>query len=82
MSWEVFWTSFHGRPNSQVPVDLYVRGVRLLVGAGRIDAARLLREQLEARLDDLDTCPRPESVSLLNSLLATGHRDKAAESSG
>lgn len=51
--------------------DLYVRGVRLLVGVGRIEAARLLRQQLEARLDELNAGLRPENFSLLNSLLGT-----------
>lgn len=57
--------------------DLYVKSVRLLVGVGRIDAARLLREQLEAWLDELSTGPRPEKVSLLNSLL-----DRTSEQGG
>ena len=54
--------------------DLYVRGVRLLLAAGRMESARRLYDALKARLEELDVEPMPETVAAVGELLASARR--------
>lgn len=53
---------------------LYVRGVELLVAAGRIESAQALYDRLKSRLERLREEPMPDTVDAIGELLADGRR--------
>jgi DNA-binding SARP family transcriptional activator len=58
--------------------DLYVRGVELLVSAGRIESARALYGALRTALEDLDVEPMPTTADAVGRALSRGQRVIAA----
>ena len=58
--------------------ELYVRGVRLLVGLGRPEPARHLYAALRSRLRELDVDPMETTTDAIGSLLADAARIRGA----